>query len=333
MAHPEVLAIDPSLFHALNSEDYYSVYPPVSQWIFGLAYWISGPSVFTNIICYKTVILSVEVVIVFLLYKLLQGRQLPLKRVLIYALNPLIVLEFMGNLHMDVVMIAGLLGALYFLDKKNMSAGIGLMVFSILSKMVTLLLLPFLPKQNYWRKVIPLCFFTMALSGLFFWMSFGTYTGWLSSIGLWFQSFEFNASLYYLARHIGWLIKGYNMIDVLGPALVLVFLLGVLVIWIKYIRDRTFDNTTAMLLVLTLFFLCSTTVHPWYIGTLVILSVMRLHVYPIVWSYLIFLSYSHYQGGAFSENYWLIAAEYILLTAFMLFEWRSKKEMSGRKRI
>lgn len=78
----------------------------------------------------------------------------------------------------------------------------------------------------------------------------------------------------------------------------------------------------AMLFVLTLYFLMSTTVHPWYLVMLVALSVLSLHVYPIIWSYLVFLSYSHYQGGSFAENYYLIGLEYLLLFGWMW--WESK---------
>lgn len=326
VAHSELLAINQDLFNALNSQDYFSVYPPVTQWIFGLSYWISGPDLLSNIICYKTALLFSDVAIVYLLNRLLRKRNLPSRRVLIFALNPLIILEFVGNLHMDGIMIAGLLAAIFLSEKKNLTGSMLTMSFSVLSKMLTLVLLPFMPKKLYWKKIIPLTLFTLLLSSLVFWLSFGTHTGWLTSITLWFQSFEFNASLFYLGRYFGFLLKGYNMISLLGPALAGLFLLCTFLIWIKYYRSTSMDWAHAMLFVLTIYFLCSTTIHPWYIGTILVLSVLSVHAYPVVWTYLVVLSYSHYEGGGFNENYWLIAAEYILLFAFMAWEFSIKRQ-------
>jgi alpha-1,6-mannosyltransferase len=324
-AHPEVISINQELFKGLNSPDYFSVYPPVTQWIFGLSFWISGSDIAANIFCYKTVLCGADIAIVYLLHKLLSLRNLPSRRILIFALNPLIVLEYAGNLHMDGLMIAGLLAAIFFSEKNKLAGGIAAMTFSVLTKMLTLVLLPFMPKKMYWKRIIPFSMGTLALTGLAFWFSFGTHTGWLTSIHLWFQSFEFNASLYYLGRYIGFLIKGYNTISFLGPALAILFLLCSFLVWLKYYHNTGMDWAHAMLFILTMYFLCSTTVHPWYIGILLVLSVLSLHMYPVVWTYLVFLSYSHYQGGTFMENHVLIATEYLLLLGFMFMEWRFKK--------
>jgi hypothetical protein len=326
MAHPDILVISRELFDALNSPDYFSVYPPVMQWIFGLSFWISGPDITANVFCYRTLLLGADVAILYLLYKLLRLRQLPAKRILIFALNPLIVLEYTGNLHMDGLMIAGLLAALFFAEKNTLAGGIAAMTFSVLTKMLTLVLLPFMPKHLYWKKIIPFCFCTIGISSVIVWLSFGGHMGWLTSLNLWFQSFEFNASLYYVGRYFGMLIKGYNLISFIGPAFAALFLLLAFLIWLKYYRSKNMDWAQAMLFVLTIYFLCSTTVHPWYIGILLVLSVLSLHIYPVVWTYLIYLSYSHYQGGHFVEHQGLIAAEYILLMGFMWLEWWHKKK-------
>lgn len=151
--------------------------------------------------------------------------------------------------------------------------------------------------------------------------------GW-TSVRLWFHSFEFNASIYYLIRGLGYLFEGYNIIQKAGPILAMITLAGIGMIWLIYIRKPSLDWATAMLSVLTMYFLMSTTVHPWYLGTLLALSVISLHLYPVVWTCLVFLSYSHYQGGGFEENFLLIATEYILLFTWMVWEWRIKN--SGR---
>lgn len=142
----------------------------------------------------------------------------------------------------------------------------------------------------------------------------------MESVRLWFSSFEFNASIYYIIRSIGLFIKGYNIIAVAGPALALLTIAGIASIWWIYIRKPGMDWSIAMLAVLTLYFLMSTTVHPWYIGSLLALAVVSGHIYPIIWSCLIFLSYSHYADGNSAENYWLIGIEYLILFCWMIWE-------------
>ena len=64
----------------------------------------------------------------------------------------------------------------------------------------------------------------------------------------------------------------------------------------------------------------SATVHPWYATVPIALGLLTRWRFPIVWSGLAALSYSHYAGGLFQENYWLIALEYSTLWLFILWE-------------
>ena len=325
MQHAEIAHVDPHLFGLLNSQNYYSVYPPVAQWIFGLSYKINGPSLGGHVLFYKLLLICTDALIVFLLYLLLRKRDLLSNRILIYALNPLVIIEFTGNLHMDGIMIATLLGAVVLSEKRNILWSGVLMALSILSKMLTLVLIPFMPRQMYWSRITLFGIVSVTASVVVFWLSFGTHTGWLESVRLWFSSFEFNASIYYIIGAIGMSIKGYNIIALAGPALALLTIAGIAGIWWVYIRKQGTDWAVAMLAVLTLYFLMSTTVHPWYIGSLVALAVLSRHIYPIVWSCLIFLSYSHYADGNSAENYWLIGIEYLLLCCWMIWEFSYSK--------
>lgn len=96
--------------------------------------------------------------------------------------------------------------------------------------------MPFMPRRLYWKKMVLFSILTLTWSIIIFWLSFGKNTGWLDSVRLWFTSFEFNASIYYAVRFIGYLIIGYNAIGMIGPALASLTMIGIGIIWWKYIR-------------------------------------------------------------------------------------------------
>jgi alpha-1,6-mannosyltransferase len=320
--HPEIIQADMHLFSMLNSKAYYSVYPPVAQWIFSFSYWINGLHVGGHILFIKFLLIATDAVILFFLSRLLKHKSLPEHHALWYALNPLIILEYTGNLHMDGLMIAGLLGAVWLSQKKAVAWSIAAMVISISSKLLTLMLIPFMPRDMYWKKMIFFGTFSLFGAILLFKIYFGSHTAWTQSVSLWFSSFEFNASIYYLVRTLGFWMRGYNAIDTIGPMMALLSIIGIGVIWVRYIQRKIEDWSLAMLMVMTIYFFMSTTVHPWYLGLVLILGILSQRIYPVIWTFLVVLSYSHYASGRFEENYGLIITEYVLLCAWMVFEWR-----------
>jgi len=140
-----------------------------------------------------------------------------------------------------------------------------------------------------------------------------------SSINLYFQKFEFNASIYYLIREAGYWFRGYNVIQQVGPWLSLITLLGIL--WLAF-EQKKITIGTRLLLTLTLYFAMATTVHPWYITLVVMASVFTPFRYPLVWSALVWASYATYQREPYVENLWLTTAEYVAVLAVGLLEWK-----------
>lgn len=153
-------------------------------------------------------------------------------------------------------------------------------------------------------------------------------TNYTTTVALWFQNFEFNGSLYYLAREIGYQFRGYNEIKIIGkviPILVISF-----VLLLSFFRkNKTMPQLiTAMLLVLSFYYFTATTVHPWYVATLLILSVFTKYKFPLVWSFVIILSYLAYiniNQADKSENLWIIALEYVIVYAVFFWEVFIKK--------
>lgn len=77
---------------------------------------------------------------------------------------------------------------------------------------------------------------------------------------------------------------------------------------------------TGMLFAISFYFLLSTTVHPWYVATPLLLSVFTKYKFPIVWSFMVMLSYSAYGENGFDEKLWLVAMEYIVVIGVAIWE-------------
>ena len=146
----------------------------------------------------------------------------------------------------------------------------------------------------------------------------------MDSVGLWFRNFEFNASFYYLFREIGYQFRGWNEIAIIGkttPILTIIFLGS-----ITFFRKNTTlkQLITALLFGISFYYFTTTTMHPWYLATLIILSVFTKYRFPIVWSFVIVLSYQVYETNPWKENLWLIGFEYLIVYSFLI--WELKKE-------
>jgi len=145
------------------------------------------------------------------------------------------------------------------------------------------------------------------------------------TVGLWFQNFEFNASLYYIARAIGYTFRGYNEIAIIGKYIPLIVIAFILILAFFRRNRSTIQLITAMLLVLSFYYFTATTVHPWYIATLLILSVFTKYKFPLVWSFVIILSYLAYGNSSNTENLWIIGLEYAVVYGVFIWEVVFKK--------
>ncbi|WP_235292054.1 hypothetical protein [Portibacter lacus] len=306
-------ATDPSfttLFPLLNSPDYYSIYPPFAQVIF---YISTFPGLNSSVII-KLLLLAAELFTIFFSIKLLDEMKRPRRNVLWYALNPLIIIEIMVNIHFEGFMVCFFVMSLYFLKVNKLNKAAIMISLSISAKLVPLLFLPYFLGQWVFKKSSIFYIKNGAILLLLFLPLLLQLGGFGDSLDLYFRKFEFNASIYYVLRALGTLWKGYNMIGMIGPSMALaVFSIVMLLAF------RTKDFVQFCMLSLLTFLLLSTTIHPWYLALGILLSVFSDRKYWIVWSFLIVLSYSKY-GANEAAYYCFVAIEYITLITFILFE-------------
>lgn len=341
----------------------YTSYPPINQFFFAISVFLGGKSILGAVIWMRIFIITADFGILYFGRKLLQKLNLPEHRIFWFILNPFIIIELTGNLHFEGIMIFFLLCSLYLLFKKKWIYSAILFGVSISVKLLPLIFLPLLwhyfigrkkgdnsvnvtatgaidrkdegakagdvsAENKLGVKILLLYYLLVGITVLVSFLPFissALITNFSNSISLWFQKFEFNASIYYIIRWIGFHFTGYNIIGTFGkisPVIVLI-----LVSYLAFFRrNSSFKNfINVMLLAITFYFLMATTVHPWYLVTPLLLSLFTPYRFVVLWSFTVFLSYAAYGNKDFSENYWLIAIEYLIVFGYFLYELFQKK--------
>lgn len=309
------------------SAQHYSNYPPVNQLGFAFSvYWFPQHLMGTVIVMRLLLILS-EIGLFFILKKLLKEFELPLSRIGWYFLNPLVIIELTGNLHWEGVMLFFFaLGWWLLLRQKNLFASIAF-ACSIATKLIPLLLLAVFARFLPWKRTLLLSVLGSLSLGLIFFPFFKDIglENYFATLQLWFKNFEFNGSFYYIIRWIGYEVKGFNIIRQWGEVAPWIIAAFVVLFSLAKPKKNAQEVFRSMLFLLTFYYLIASIVHPWYVISLVLLSLFTSYRFPLVWSLLIPLSYVTYAHASFQENYLLIAIEYGLVLGVMLYEyWRKK---------
>ncbi|MBT8393499.1 MAG: mannosyltransferase [Bacteroidia bacterium] len=306
---------------ALNGS-HFTNYPPLNQICFVIAGMFAGKSILGSVIAMRLLIIAADFGTLHYGKKLLEKLNIPVHYIFWYILNPFVIIELTGNLHFEAVMIFFLVWSLYMLYNNKQNLAAILFACSISIKLIPLMFLPIFYQKLGWRKSLRFYVVVGIISFLFFISFYSTefLNNYSETVGLWFQKFEFNASLYYIARELGYLFRGYNEIAIIGKIIPVVVVLFVLIITFYRKNKSMVELITAMLLVLTVYYFVSTTVHPWYIATLLILSVFTKYRFPLVWSFVIVLSYLAYGYDDNKENLWIIGLEYVLVYGVFIWE-------------
>jgi len=316
-----ISGIDQELFIQLNSPDYYTIYPPVCQFVFWVAAFFGGNNILHNVVIMRLFILLAEMGTMVMLTRLFKVLHFNAKYILLYILNPLVIIELTGNLHFEALMIFFVLAGYYFIKQdKYWLAGVGFGL-SVGAKLLPLMFMPFFFKRlkaRQWLVLFFACGVTIVLVFLPF-VGQEFLRGFLSSFRLYFERFEFNASIFYVVRGIGFWQKGYDIIQTAGPVLSYIVFFGIVIMALTHRPERLLLAGLFML-ALTLYFSFATIVHPWYITPLVAFCVFSKFRFPILWSFLVFFTYAGYTESGFRENFWIVTIEYLLVWALMIYE-------------
>ncbi|MBO3098675.1 mannosyltransferase [Gelidibacter pelagius] len=334
---------------ALNAS-HFTNYPPIKQFIFMIAALFSGKSILGSAFVFRLFIIAADIGTLYIGKKLLERLKAPVHNIFWYILNPFIIIELTGNLHFEGIMIFFLILSLYLLHLGKWKTAAIIFALSVSVKLIPLLFLLLFFQyfmQNKKNEIIadktskiePASLLNFAkligfygIIGITTLLLFAPFYSsdfihnYAETVGLWFSTFEFNASLYYIAREIGYRLTSYNEIAIIGKFIPILTVFALLIL--TFFRKNTSIKQllVSMLFAASIYFFISTTVHPWYLATLVILSVFTNYKFPLVWSFMIILSYLAYANAQNTENLWIVGLEYIVVYSVFIWEVFIKKD-------
>jgi len=316
-------------------------YTPLNQLCFVIAGLFSGKNILGSVVVMRLFIIVADIGTLYFGKKLLEKLNIPVHNIFWYILNPFIIIELTGNLHFESIMIFFLVWSLYLLKNGKWLLASVAFAGAVSIKLIPLIFLPlffqffigkkdskkWLPSFTELKKLFIFYAIVLGLTILTFMPFYNPelIANYVETSALWFQRFEFNASFYYIAREIGYGFRGYNEIAIIGKYIPVIVILFVLILTFFRKNKTMIELITAMLLALSFYFFMSTTVHPWYLATLLILSVFTKYRFPLVWSFIIIISYLAYANVDNRENLWIVSTEYIIVYGFLIWELLNKK--------
>jgi len=252
---------------------------------------------------------------------------LPKERLYLYALHPLIIIELITNLHHESIVIFFIVLMLYALKRELIWLAGAALAGGIAAKILPALFFPliffYLKEKKRWVFLLSTAITSLLLFGPLLFDA-EVLSNLAESANLYVKKFEFNASIYYLLRELGYLAYGYNMIHVIGPVLTISTLITIICIAIvPFKKAISFKELiTLMMFSFMVYLFLSATVHPWYVATIIGLSIFTSYRSPLLWGLLIFLTYANYMGSEYRELMWVVILEYTLVFSLFINELR-----------
>ncbi len=292
----EVAHLRDEYYPYINQKHISTIYPPLSQALFLLSYFVSP-----TITGMKFVFVLFDLLTIGILLLLLRRLGLNLNYSIVYAWSPLVIVETASSGHNEALAVFLLLLAIYLIDKKSDMWSFGVLSLSFLSKFLAFILLPFFVVKA--RKKWALFLFPlMAVIGYLPYADAGKRL--LYGLGVYTLKWRFNDSLFSLIYHYAGSLDLSKRIAA-----------GVFIVYMAYLVLRQVDPIKAGFHLVGLTLVLTTTLHPWYLIWMVPFLCFYHSGAWILLSGSILLSYqvhtNYANRGVWDTSDWVVWAEYV----------------------
>jgi alpha-1,6-mannosyltransferase len=313
---------DAAIFPLISRPNLTTIYPPLAQFIFAAASAVSY-----SVASMKAVFILFDLATLAVLLKILAALGKNPLQSAIYALNPLVIVEFSGSGHLDSAGTFFMMLALYlFVKQKHLWSGAAL-ALAFMVKLLPVLLIPVILRK---RKLAALALFSVISAAAFLpFIDAGRQL--YASLGIYMEHWMFNGSFYNLLIYF---IPDNQTARRIAAALFCLAAAGAYYRFLKQDRSLQAENIFRQcLFLLGLFILFTPIVHPWYVCWLVPLVAVVPNRAWLLFSGLVFASYwvlrIYAETGLWKETTSILLIEYVPLYGLLLFDYvRAKKKVA-----
>jgi alpha-1,6-mannosyltransferase len=265
-----------------------TIYPPLAQVVFAVSSFFSPSTIPIRILGLLAIMCCA-----LLLFRLLKSRGINPSFVIIFAFNPLVLVEVCVSGHVDIFAVMFVLGALRMAQNDRHSLSAFMVVCAVLTKVIPVLIVPIV-LQRRWKQW-GICLAAISTVYLLFSMSECSPLGSLSTFsGKWRHNAGLFGALHWLLEQAASNIEGLSSIShtmarwltgnsqINSPSLVAMLstkliCIGLVVSFFLWLRRSNWAMEIKVFSLFGFFFVVSPVVHPWYL-------IWVLPLLPYLWS-------------------------------------------------
>lgn len=304
-------------FERIGHKDVPTIYPPVAQAIFAFSSFIGRDS----IVFMKFIFILFDILIIFVIYRLLLRFEINPNRVIIYAWSPLVLKEFANSGHCDSIAIALLAVALFFFFSRKEKTSYIYLALAGLSKFFPLVVIPFFVKKTKLKSFFLVPLILVAAYVPFFFLggigAVNAFKGLLIYAKIWAIDGAIFESLYLT---LGFFLSGWSLdYFVLSKVIVGGAYLCILIYLFLKESNTDVDYLNKIFWALAWMFLLSPTGNPWYFCWLIPFLCFFPYRSFLLLSWMIIFNYLSFTTDVGNIEIANITFNWITLTQYTIF--------------